>query len=609
MKLKLFSYVKHSPYVQYRKHSTTAISFEEFVKELAKIDGVVKTQENVGRDIKIGIIGLAISGGVDSMALAALCSLWKYNENCGHPCPKITENFTVPKFQAFVVDHRIRNGSKDEAQVVSKELINRGIPTEILTVKWHVEKPSCLSNIETLARQQRFRLLGGSCATHGIDSLILAHHEDDQVETILARLIAGHRGLGLCGIKSHATIPECFGMYGVHESGGSRNKSSLQEQVIPSKITDKLSSCSNQLVIESGGIRIYRPLLAFSKSRLISTCQALQMPWFEDETNQDPKITMRNAIRYLYRHHQLPAAITKPALISLSAKINQEVKKKQETILQYLSKIQICSFNTRTGTIKIRFPHLRRTAKHLIELSDTEILQVAEMILHKIVYLVSPNKQIDLSSLRGAIYRLFPELFQQKRPATKITRDNQIAQAAFTVAGTIFQPVESNKNPTTLNSNMKTGLSLCELKPIWLVSRQPPSLVKDSNYNLIVSTVKSSSSWTLIDGRFWMLVENFCSSLDLIVRLLRPNDLKPLSNQLDPATRKLLNHRLALHTPGKIRWTLPAIFCREVGTLTQIPLSLPTLNIEVPEASLYGKWEVRYKKVNIDGLNMTWSEL
>ncbi|VDB88053.1 Bgt-5310 [Blumeria graminis f. sp. tritici] len=609
MKLKLFSYVKYSPYIQYRKHSTIAISYEEFVKELAKIDGVVKTQRNAQRDIKIGIIGLAISGGVDSMALAALCLLWKYNENCGYSCPNTTENFTVPKFQAFVVDHRIRDGSKAEAQAVSKELISRGIPTEILTVTWHVEKPSCLSNIETLARQQRFRLLGESCATHGIDSLMLAHHEDDQVETILARLIAGHRGLGLCGIKSHAAIPECFGMYGVHESGGSRNKSSLQEQVTPSKITDNLSSCSTQLLIETGGIRIYRPLLAFSKSRLISTCQALQMPWFEDETNQDPKITTRNAIRYLYRHHQLPAAIAKPALISLSAKINQEVKKKQETIRQYLSTIQICSFNTRTGTIKIRFPHLHRNAEHLIDLSDTEILQVAEMILLKIVDMVSPKKQINLNSLRGAIYRLFPELFHRKRLATKITRDTQIAQAAFTVAGTIFQPVESNKNPTTLNSKIATELSLYDVKPIWLISRQPPSLVKDSDYNIIVSIGKSSSSWNLIDGRFWMIVESFCPSFDLIVRLFRPNDLKPLSNQLEPATKKLLNHRLASHAPGKIRWTLPAIFCREAGTLIELPLSLPTLNIEVPEASSYGKWEVRYKKVNFDGLNMTCSLL
>ena len=54
-------------------------------------------------------IGLAISGGVDSMALAALCA-------------KISQF----KFHAFVVDHGARNGSELEAEAVKCEVIKLG---------------------------------------------------------------------------------------------------------------------------------------------------------------------------------------------------------------------------------------------------------------------------------------------------------------------------------------------------------------------------------------------------------------------------------------------------------------------------------------------------
>lgn len=54
--------------------------------------------------------GLAISGGVDSMALASLCSkLWR-----DHEFPA--------KCQAFVVDHGLRSNSAEEAEQVAMQL-------------------------------------------------------------------------------------------------------------------------------------------------------------------------------------------------------------------------------------------------------------------------------------------------------------------------------------------------------------------------------------------------------------------------------------------------------------------------------------------------------
>jgi len=59
-------------------------------------------------------IGLAISGGVDSMALAGLCNQYKSVQN------------GQPQFTAFVIDHDIRQNSAAEAAATAQELQRLG---------------------------------------------------------------------------------------------------------------------------------------------------------------------------------------------------------------------------------------------------------------------------------------------------------------------------------------------------------------------------------------------------------------------------------------------------------------------------------------------------
>ena len=61
-------------------------------------------------------IGIAVSGGVDSMALAALCA--KLQER--------HQSIYRPRFHAFVVDHRARPYSNGEAKTVASRLRNMG---------------------------------------------------------------------------------------------------------------------------------------------------------------------------------------------------------------------------------------------------------------------------------------------------------------------------------------------------------------------------------------------------------------------------------------------------------------------------------------------------
>jgi WD repeat-containing protein 48 len=55
--------------------------------------------------------------------------------------------------------------------------------------------------------------------SNNVRSLLLGHHQDDNVEMVLMRLAQGHRGMGLKGVADVARIPECHGMYGICESG------------------------------------------------------------------------------------------------------------------------------------------------------------------------------------------------------------------------------------------------------------------------------------------------------------------------------------------------------------------------------------------------------
>lgn len=76
---------------------------------------------------------MAISGGVDSMALAALCSEIQQTpvEEIVSGLHPTLAKFTAAvvrdlEFQAFVVDHGVREGSDAEAKAVSNVLEQRG---------------------------------------------------------------------------------------------------------------------------------------------------------------------------------------------------------------------------------------------------------------------------------------------------------------------------------------------------------------------------------------------------------------------------------------------------------------------------------------------------
>lgn len=191
------------------------------------IPGIINKLKN---DLASSDFAVATSGGADSMALC-------------HLCREAGLNFTV-----IIVDHKYRKNSYQEATNAKNELSKYGT-LNVVILENKEEIP--LSNVEKTLRDIRYNLIIDYCKTHEIDTVLTAHHMDDNVETFLMRLERGSSIEGLSGIKEENYID---------------------------------------------GIRFYRPLLHMQKDGLIGYLKQNHMKYFHDESNDDTRFT-RNSIR------------------------------------------------------------------------------------------------------------------------------------------------------------------------------------------------------------------------------------------------------------------------------------------------------------------------
>ena len=132
-------------------------------------------------------IGLAVSGGPDSMALLLLGAAARPGQ-----------------VEAATVDHGLRDGSREEAEMVASLCEKLGVPHEILTVEWK-EKP--VTAIQERARIRRYKALAEWAQRRGIACLATAHHAEDQAETLLMRLVRGSGVRGLGAIRALRRLP------------------------------------------------------------------------------------------------------------------------------------------------------------------------------------------------------------------------------------------------------------------------------------------------------------------------------------------------------------------------------------------------------------------
>ncbi|KAI0145291.1 adenine nucleotide alpha hydrolases-like protein [Xylariaceae sp. FL1272] len=575
-------------------------------------------------------VGMAISGGVDSMAMAYLCSRLRMQDRWF----QLADN-PVDVFRACVVDHRLREGSTDEARRVVKALKRMGISTEIVSMKWRetllgtpYDHPKDLSNFESIARRLRYQKLARWCNNRDTVSLLLAHHEDDQYETVLMRLLLGHKFRGLRGMRKAGDIPECEGMHKAHYSGWlddqardnpywdskiSNRKWNWLRGKIRAQISDlmqdeeddeslmagldpevnELYTGERKVILdetvppesEDGGIMLYRPLLEFTKDRLIATCEANKVPWFEDATNKDPTLTMRNAVRHMCKNYTLPVALQKPSILALSQRCEEKAISLEADAERLLKKTIIHELNLYAGTVTVQFPEtiglssrdLRTPLRRQVRIQRQR--EVAALLIQRIQSLVSPNDGANIATIQTFVSRLFPTLATPNEPAISPPK-------AFVIGGTHFVPVMPKFSARRSRNSSRPALT-------WYISRAP------YQNNVPVPRWRSKywaycrwpgqwkpkikwpkwSRWNLWDGRYWLSLRHRLPHR-IVLQPFTKEHTKRFRDKLHPDDADRLAALLKRHAPGKVRYTLPALYIEEeldLGDIRPRPLyPIPT---------------------------------
>ncbi|GIC89290.1 tRNA lysidine(34) synthetase [Aspergillus udagawae] len=588
-------------------------------------------------------LGLAVSGGADSMALAFLCKQLQEQN--------LVDGLTVT---AFVVDHKAREESSQEARTVATWLRDIGLQAQILELEW--PQGTNVSAFETHARRLRFQALGIACRDRRISALLMGHHQDDNVETTLWRLCSGARGAGLAGIPPIARIPECHGLYGVSESGSLAEDRPRDDRAgAPSAhIGDMTTSAAQDkdedkrpgFPMAAGGILLCRPLLAFPKASLLATCHHHRIPYVSDPTNFDPTLTPRNAIRSLLSPSSppfLPRALQAPSILSLIKSSHALIEDAIAHSNNLLSECRLLDFNPSTGTMLIRFPpSLTQPQPEKIRSPHFQT-QVQSLTLRRITELISPHphNHFPLPSFERFTAEVFPSSSSSSTPRNRLP---------FTLGGIMFHPFQPTSTSISDQTNhIKNGNT-------WLLTRQPYMRNRAPSLALELPGPESEdiySHWKLWDNRYWVraavvpdkgerdpdVSAHYTQSeldgvhrcydaegLSLVVRPLRQSDLQVIRGMTDgqsrgkrhqhPALAALLK-RLALEAPGQARFTVPVLVVQKnsCGNARQVPLALPTLSCRLLSASQAQsllqtpmpwtvRWQWMYKMIDQDPLKL-----
>ena len=575
---------------------------------------------------------------------------------------KIADNPADPVLHAVIVDHGLRPGSLDEATKVCDELKRMGLVAHKISLNWKkiyrngTPEPAGLSNLESLARTLRYQTLGQESQFMAASSLFFAHHQDDQYETLLMRLLSGHGYRGLQGMRAAAAIPECAGMHKIHRSGllddqfrrepflsfkppGSlikllRNSMKADRRNDPWKnvrstfglnpgppalpvlfrrrVMEPRIPYVAPMSTEDGGVTIYRPLLEFSKDRLKATCEANNIKWFEDETNKDPTMTLRNAVRHLVANHELPTALQKPAVLALSSRARRRLRYEEAEAQRLLIReAAIQDFDPNVGTLLVEMPKFgnhekTRTRRNKFQLAREEARKprqklIAAIALRKLIEFVSPDPNPPpLQNLENFVPRLFSSLR---------TEASDGPDKAFSLAGVFFQPF---RGPSTT---------------FWLLSRAPFAsehqpdvrLVGNSRYGVYVhdngkiDKLPPRNGWRgwakckSWDDRFWIMLTS-AIPVHYVIRPLQPEYLKGFRDALLPAQRNRLELVLQYYAPGKVRYTLPAVYSMDLQSddpeSTLKLVALPSLDVVVPSAKPTLRYVIRYKMVDTSLLEL-----
>lgn len=185
---------------------------------------------------------VAVSGGADSTALLDALARWKKSDHL------------LASLSAAHLNHLLRGAESDEDETFVRT-ITKQLDVPIFVAQENVA--ACAAhekkNLEATARRLRYDFLRRTAEQCQADIIVTAHTHDDQVETILLRLLRGTSAAGLQGI---------------HE-------------------TQELSAA----------VRLVRPMLGITRAEVLAHCAQYQLNFRRDSSNDSAAFT-RNRVRH-----------------------------------------------------------------------------------------------------------------------------------------------------------------------------------------------------------------------------------------------------------------------------------------------------------------------
>lgn len=212
---------------------------------------------------------IACSGGSDSIALFhllhSLNPVWKFKIGLLH------------------FNHGLR-GKSANADMRFVQKMGKKFKVSIYLGKGNVlkEAKKDKASIEEAARKLRYQFFIQTAKRYGYKKVLLAHHQNDQAETVLMRILQGTGIRGLCGIRKN---------------------------------------------MRRDGILFYRPLLKIKKQEIERYLKAQKISFRTDQSNESTQF-LRNKIRHKllpYLEKNLNPR-TLDALCRIPEALNEEVK-------------------------------------------------------------------------------------------------------------------------------------------------------------------------------------------------------------------------------------------------------------------------------------------
>ncbi|WP_439818906.1 tRNA lysidine(34) synthetase TilS [Weissella paramesenteroides] len=270
---------------------------------------------------------VAVSGGQDSLRLLRWLT--------AGDLPKDLQ----PQVSAIYINHQLRSDAQQEEELVRKVFANTPHlqSATIRKLDWS-EVPTV--SVEEKAREKRYSVMFSVAEQVGANSIVTAHHRNDQVETILYKLARGSRLEQLTGMPEKQTL--------------------------------------------TNGLKLVRPFLSLSKLELKDLVKEPVQEWIDDYTNNDQQYArnrLRNAVIPDLQH------INKQAvnhIIDFAEQLTALQALAGPQIKQYVAELEAGTLNWKLPTEQLLLVLQQWLQKQeLFDVKDRQLRQIIQLMRNK----------------------------------------------------------------------------------------------------------------------------------------------------------------------------------------------------------------------------------